>query len=116
MKIIADESLNFEFVSFLRENGFEILSIAEKYSSASDENILEMSLIPPAIIINEDKDFGELIFKNKKEFSAVILLRYNVSEEAFILKSLLSLLKNHFQELHKSFVTISVNRTRIRFV
>jgi predicted nuclease of predicted toxin-antitoxin system len=116
MKIIADESLNFEFVSFLRSNGFEILSIAEKYPSEHDENILAMSLMPPAIIITEDKDFGELIFKNKKEFSAVILLRYDVGEEKSILKSLLSLLRNHLQELHKSFVTISVNRTRIRFV
>ena len=116
MKIIADESLNFEFVSFLRDNNFEIFSIAEKHPSVSDETILEMSLTSPAIIITEDKDFGELIFKNKKDFSAVILLRYNVSEEQLIQKSLLSLLKNHLKELHKSFVTITINRTRIRFV
>ncbi|MBV9961876.1 MAG: DUF5615 family PIN-like protein [Parafilimonas sp.] len=116
MKIIADESLNFVFVSLLRESGFEIFSIAEKRSAEADENILEMSLQPPAIIITEDKDFGELIFKHKKEFSAVILLRYNVGEEKVVSTSLLSLLKNHLQELHKSFVTISVNRIRIRFI
>ena len=116
MKIIADESLNFRFVSFLRENGFEVFSISEKHSAEADENILKMSLQPPAIIIAEDKDFGELIFKHKKEFSAVILLRYNVGEEIIISKSLLSLLKNHLQELYKSFVTISVSRTRIRLI
>ena len=116
MKLIADESLNFEFVSALRQNGFEIISIAEKHPSIADENILEMSLTPPSVVITEDKDFGELIFKNKQDFSAVILLRYEVNQEEYILKSLLSLLKNHLHELHKSFVTISVNRTRIRFV
>ena len=116
MKIIADESLNFRFVSSLRENGFEVYSISEKHSAEDDENILEMSLQPPEIIITEDKDFGELIFKQKKEFSAVILLRYNVGEEINISKSLLSLLKNHLHELYKSFVTISVNRTRIRLI
>ena len=73
MKIIADESLNFEFVSFLRENGFEVFSIAEKHPSLSDENILEISLNPPSIIIAKDKDFGELIFKEKKIF---LLLSY----------------------------------------
>ncbi|HEY2725984.1 MAG TPA: DUF5615 family PIN-like protein [Parafilimonas sp.] len=116
MNIIADESLNFLFVSFLRENGFTIFSIAEKRPSVNDELILEMSLNSPSIIITEDKDFGELIFKLKREFSSVIFLRYGLSEEDRIKKSLLSLLKNHLTELHKSFVTISLNRTRIRYV
>ena len=116
MKIIADESLNFEFVSFLRKNGFEVYSIAEEYPPLSDENILEISLNPPSIIIAEDKDFGELIFKHQKSFSAVILLRYTIGEEALVMRNLLLLLKDHIQELHKSFATITVNRTRIRFV
>jgi predicted nuclease of predicted toxin-antitoxin system len=56
MKIIADESLNFEFVLALRGKGFEIFSIAEKRPSLKDENILELSLDPSSIITTEDKD------------------------------------------------------------
>ncbi len=75
-----------------------------------------MSLILLSIIITEDKDFGELVFKHKQDFFSVILLRYSVGEEKRTANSLLSLLKNHLNELPNSFVTISPYRTRIRFI
>lgn len=66
MKIIADESVNYFFVLELRQRGYQVLSVAENYPSIDDEDILSASLNPPAIVITEDKDFGELVFKHKK--------------------------------------------------
>ncbi len=66
MNIIADESLNYKFVIALRDSGYNVFSIAENHPSVEDSDILGMSITPPAIILTEDKDFGELIFKQKK--------------------------------------------------
>ena len=66
MRIIADESVNYLLVLELRQKGYQILSIAENYPSIEDEDILSISLNPPAIVITEDKDFGELVFKHKR--------------------------------------------------
>ena len=73
MKIIADESVNYLFVTGLRQRGHEILSIAENFPSLEDEDILAISINPPTILIAEDKDFGELVFKYKKKFAAIIV-------------------------------------------
>lgn len=116
MKIIADESLNYKFVLALRKKGYDVLSISEKHASIPDEDILEISVSPPAIVRTEDKGFGDLIFRSKKDFTAVILVRYDVTETLHVLENLLALLNNHAVDLYKCFVTIDYNRTRIRYV
>lgn len=116
MKIIADESLNYKFVFALRNKGYNIFSIAEKHPSIRDEDILEISISPPAIILTEDKGFGELIFKEKKDFITVILLRYDAAETEYVLENLILLLNEYIEELYKCFVTIAYNRTRIRYI
>ena len=116
MKITADESVNYLFVSGLRQRGHEILSIAENYPSPEDEDILAISLNPPAIVITEDKDFGELVFKHKKRFAANILLRYDAPETTVIFERLFNLLEKHSKELINSFVTVTFTRTRIRYL
>jgi len=114
MKIIADESVNYFFVLELRKKGYQILSVAENYPSIEDEDILSISLNPPAIVITEDKDFGELVFRHKKKFVSVILLRYNPSEATIIFERLFNLLEKYVQELFDAFVTVTVNKTRIK--
>ncbi len=116
MKIIADESVNYLFVSKLRQKGFEVLSVAENYPSIEDEAILSISLHPQSIVITEDKDFGELVFKHKKEFIAVILLRYDAPETKIILEQLIQILEKNFKELINAFVVITAQRTRIKYL
>lgn len=116
MRIIADESVNYLVVLELRQKGYEILFIAENHPSIEDKDILSISLNPPAIVITEDKDFGELVFKHKKNFVAVILLRYNASETTVIFERLFNLLEKHEQELFNAFVTVTASKTRIKYL
>lgn len=80
MKIIADESVNYCMVTALRNEGAKVISIADDYTSMKDIAIASLSLNHPAIIITEDKDFGELVFKDKVQVAAVVLLCYDQSE------------------------------------
>ncbi len=114
MRIKADESVNYRFVKTLRRMDIKITSIAEDYTSMKDIEIASLSLNPPAVIITEDKDFGELVFKDKIEVIAVVLLRYNQPDILIIQDRLVSLLMNHLLELNNTFTVITFNKTRIR--
>ena len=113
MKIIVDESVDFYFVTELRLRHFTIVFIVKEFASLADEDIVFMSLMPPAII-TEDKDFGELVFNKQLKVFAVILMRYDKPEQPVILQQLLALLINYSNDLSESFSVINFNKTRTR--
>jgi len=66
------------------------------------------------ILITADKDFGELVFRQKKIFTGIILVRlsgFDPIDKADVLKSVL---QEHFVELPTSFTVITKNNVRIR--
>lgn len=50
--------MNYVLVKAFRFEGFEVISIAEDYTSIQDIAVASLSIDPPAVIITEDKDFG----------------------------------------------------------
>jgi predicted nuclease of predicted toxin-antitoxin system len=75
MKFVADESVDAPIVYKLRENGHHIFSIAEELAGINDESVIRIALEKNCILITQDKDFGELVFKLNKAHEGVILLR-----------------------------------------
>lgn len=58
-QIVADESVDYRIVKGLRVAGFSVLSIIENSVSISDEEVLRTAVSNNALLITEDKDFGE---------------------------------------------------------
>jgi predicted nuclease of predicted toxin-antitoxin system len=75
MKIVADESVDFTIIKKLRLQGLEVLAIFEETPSITDEEVLSIAVDSNALLITEDKDFGELVFRLKLPHCGVILLR-----------------------------------------
>ena len=75
MKFVADESVDFAIISILRLHGFEIISISESYFGESDDKVLEIAVREKSLLLTEDKDFGELVFRLKKENFGIILIK-----------------------------------------
>lgn len=75
MKFLADECVDSEIVTSLRENGFDISYIAEFKRGADDESVLSIANKEVRILITADKDFGELVFRLKKLHKGVVLYR-----------------------------------------
>lgn len=63
--LVADESVDFNIVRTLRTIGYEVYSIQESNSGISDVEVLAISTQRKALLITEDKDFGEIVFKEK---------------------------------------------------
>ena len=67
MKFLANENFSFPSIKFLREKGFEVISISEELSGISDEEVLQKAALENLIILIFDRDYGELIFKYRKD-------------------------------------------------
>ena len=72
---VADESVDFNLIRFIRDKGLSIFSIQEEFASLKDNLVLKLAVEKKAILITEDKDFGELVFKLKLPRSSNLLLR-----------------------------------------
>jgi len=113
-KILADESVDYRIVKALRRTGLEIISILEKYPSVSDKRVLELAREHKAILVTEDKDFGEWIFSYHEQSFGVILLRYKSDNLIGILNSLNYILNKYGDALVNKFSVVKINKIRIR--
>jgi predicted nuclease of predicted toxin-antitoxin system len=75
VRYLADESVGQSIVDALRGAGYEVDSIAELSLGASDLDVLARASRQSSVLITEDKDFGELVFRRKQPNPSVVLLR-----------------------------------------
>lgn len=93
MKFIADENLGVKVPRYLRSFGIDIVSIKDLIPGKSDQDVLALANQQKRILITMDKDFGELVFKEKLVHKGVILLRLKDESVENKKKVLLKLLK-----------------------
>lgn len=112
--IVADENVDFRIVTHLRNHGFHVISILEDFRGISAKEVLQIARERNALIVTEDKDFGEWVFAHKEKNTGIVFLRYKSHEMREISKSLLDLLLKHGEDLYKKFAAVRVNKIRIR--
>lgn len=114
MKLVADEGVEHGIVDRLRAEGHDVVYIAELDPGISDEAVLEQANQSRAPLLTNDKDFGELVFRQGKAQAGVILLRLaGVSEErkAGVVSAVIAA---HGAEFHGTFSVVSPGQVRIR--
>jgi predicted nuclease of predicted toxin-antitoxin system len=110
--ILADENIHY-IIKTLREEGFDVLSIAETASSIKDSKVIELAQQLNYLLLTEDKDFGEWVFAHHVKDLSVLFLRYTFHEYVEITQALVHLLKT--QELQRPFfATITTRKIRVR--
>lgn len=114
--ILADESLDLIIIEALQRHNIELYSIFELNRGLSDEEIIELSRNPPRIILTEDKDFGEWVFAHDVDDISVMLLRYDYINVDAIASIVVNLIQEKGAELFGKFVTVTLNKVRIRTI
>jgi predicted nuclease of predicted toxin-antitoxin system len=113
-KFLADESVDFRMVTHLREKGFEVQAILENHPGVSDDEVLQIAHESDAILITEDKDFGDLTYRLNKPNQGIILIRMSgVSIEEKV-SNILQVLEAYLEELANSFTVLTRDKVRIR--
>jgi|SRR3989338_2652358 len=114
LKFLVDESTGKKVAILLKEKGFDISYCGDYSPGALDEEILNKAKIDKRILITNDKDFGEFIFKAGRVSRGVIFLRLKVDKPANRAKLVLELINKFGEKLDKNFVVVSEGRVRIR--
>ena len=65
MNLVADEGVDRAVVERLRRDGHDVVYVAELSPSIPDEEVLRQANARNALLITADKDFGDLVFRQR---------------------------------------------------
>src|SRR5436853_5990447 len=75
-KFPLDESVELRLGFYLKKQGHDVRAIATDYTPGiEDEEVLKIAKNEQRILITNDKDFGELVFRYYHPHAGVLLLR-----------------------------------------
>ncbi len=111
---MVDESTGIAVVNFLRSAGYDVLSVAETMSQASDSDILARASNEGRILVTNDKDFGSLAFRSGQTHRGVLLLRLQDERPTNRVRVLKAVLEEYADRLPDHFTVATENRVRIR--
>jgi len=114
VKFLADESVDYQIVDHLRQDGHEIWYVAEMQPGISDDAVLDEANKKMAILLTSDKDFGELVFRQGRISWGVLLIRLAGISQASKAKIVADAIRKHSKEIKQGFAVLTPAAIRIR--
>lgn len=112
IKFLADVNVEKPIIDFLRKQGCDVKWIPDYNCEILDEDLLEMTNTEKRVLITNDKDFGELIFLQKRLSKGIILIRVKSQSVYIKLKLIKNLLQNYSNKILNHFVVITDKKLR----
>jgi predicted nuclease of predicted toxin-antitoxin system len=75
LSFVADENVETEVVAALRGLGHEVTHAAETDAGQADDSLLGKATEQGRVLVTHDKDFGDLVFRQRRSSCGVILMR-----------------------------------------
>jgi predicted nuclease of predicted toxin-antitoxin system len=107
MRFLVDECTGPAVAQWLREQGYDVFSVYEDHRGLSDDEILEKAYRDGWVILTNDKDFGEKVFRDHYPHHGIIILRLDDERATNKIDVLKHLLSNHAQHLTDRFVVVT---------
>lgn len=114
MNFVADESVDYPIVLRLRQEQHTVWAVAEMEPGIADTVVLEIANRQGVILITGDKDFGELVFRDKRYAFGVILLRLAGLTAVAKAEIVVNAIFQHHDQLASAFAVIGPRSVRIR--
>lgn len=71
MRFLADENVSRLVIERLRDDGHDVISVAEMKPGAPDDDILNTADADGRILITEDRDFGEMVIRQRSRYAVL---------------------------------------------
>lgn len=114
MRLLADEGVDKPIVDLLRASGFDIHYILETNRGIDDEKVLQIANQEERVLLTQDKDFGELVYRLQKVHFGVILFRLGSLRPKDKAALITHILIQHQDRMLNAFTVIQPNAIRIR--
>jgi predicted nuclease of predicted toxin-antitoxin system len=112
--LVADEGVDRQIVERLRLDGHFVAYIAEMSPGINDELVLAESATSSSLLITSDKDFGELVFRQRQVSNGVLLIRLWGLTSAMKAEAVSEAIRAHGQRLMGAFAVLTPGTIRIR--
>jgi len=113
--IVVDECVEYEIVELLRQEGIPVLFIMESHSGIKDTAVLKIAVNQTALLLTEDKDFGELVFRLQLPHYGILLVRFPNNFDLDVKsKGVVKIILEKFEEIEHLFSVLDEQRLRIR--
>ena len=114
MRFFADECCDIGIVASLRNEGHDVLYILEEEPGLPDEVVLQRAYVERRILLTEDKDFGELVYRLRKPATGIVLIRISVEQRQSKWPRLKKLIDKYADRLPGHFVVLNIDKFRFR--
>ena len=112
MRFLVDECTGPAVATWLRDINHEVFSVFEEARGMDDEDIIRKALEENWILITNDKDFGEKVYRDGRLHHGVILLRLEDEKSSPKIQMLSRLLQTCPDRLSNSFVVVTEKQVR----
>ena len=113
MRFLVDECTGPAVAEWLRNQHHEVFSVYDEARGLDDDAIIQKAYIENWILITNDKDFGEKVYREHRSHRGVIFIRLEDDRGVVKISILNQLLENYADRLVDQFVVAT--ETKVRF-
>lgn len=113
MRFLVDECTGPALARWLLGEGHEVFSVYAQARGMEDGAILAKAHVENRILVTNDKDFGEKVYRERRPHRGVVFMRLEHESTANKIAAMRSLLASYADRLPDHFVVVT--ETRVRF-
>ena len=113
MRFLVDECTGPAVAKWLRSSHHEVFSVYDEVRGLDDESIIEKANRENYVLVTNDKDFGELVFRKRKPHKGVVLLRLEDERSENKIAVLHRVLESYSDKLSDNFIIVTEKTVRI---
>lgn len=102
-----DECTGPAVARWLRQQQHDVFSVYEQARGMDDDDIVQKAFAENRIVVTNDKDFGDKVFRERWPHRGVILLRLEDERAPKKIEALKRLLERYADQLNDRFVVVT---------
>src|SRR4030042_4607092 len=112
MQFLVDESTGPAVAEWLREQGYTVFSVYDQARGMDDDSIIQKAATENWILMTNDKDFGEKIYRERRPHRGIVLFRLDDERTAMKIKTIKRMLESYADRIPDQFVVVTENSIR----
>lgn len=112
MRFLVDECAGPAVAEWLRTQKHEVFSVYDEACGLDDDAVIQKAYAENWILITNDKDFGEKVYRERLPHKGIVFLRLDDERATSKIETLRKLLENYADRLANQFVVVTEIRVR----
>jgi predicted nuclease of predicted toxin-antitoxin system len=112
MRFLVDESTGPLVAAWLRQRGYEVFSVYHQARGMDDDAVIAKAASEGWVLITNDKDFGDKVFRDSHLHRGVLLLRLDDERPSCKIDVIARVLAQFGERLADAFVVATESRVR----